>query len=508
MSDPDLVLAADFGTSSVKVALVDRAFTLIASHAQPYPVHLSEGGVAEQNPQDWWDALAQAIDGLRADAPDLRERTACMVFASQIASLVCADAQGTPLRPCITWMDKRAAPQAKRMVGGFPSIEGYYLPKFLQWLRLANGAPAQNGMEQAAKVHWLRENEPHIIDQSRWFLDTKDWLLMQATGVVSTSAESANLTWCLDSRPGREAWSPRLAKLTGLPLDRLPQIRDGSDVLGPLLPAAAQHLGLREDTQVLAGISDVTAAALGAGAVEDGELHISSATSHWLSGFFDGRRLNALKSYATITSALDYRPILIATQESAGSAVDWAARMFGGGDIAQAFDALGPVQARDPFFFPWLAGERVPYDNADLRGAFHGLALHHDPQAIRRAVLEGLVQNHIWAYQSVRKQKGVKLDGPIALVGGMAANGDYAQMLANGFDRAIRVGPSRFAGVLGAATVAAPLMGWDASVWDAARRLKDRPTQIYEPQPEQVAVMQARTKRLSRIRKHILRSYS
>ncbi len=95
-----------------------------------------------------------------------------------------------------------------------------------------------------------------------------------------------------------------------------------------------------------------------------------------------GRVLSVANSYATISSSLAYRPLLIASQENAGSALEWAVRISGGETEGEAlngaFDDMGAPQGDDPFFLPWLAGERVPVDNEALRGVFHGLALHHD----------------------------------------------------------------------------------------------------------------------------------
>jgi len=511
VTERDLVISADFGTSGVKIGIVDHSLKLISRATATYPLSLAKGGIAEQAPDDWWAALARGLSDLRHEIPNLMERTGALVMSTQLCGVICADETGHALRPCLTWLDKRAAPIGRALTGGFPEVHGYQVFKLARWLRIANGAPAKNGMDPTAKFLWIAQNEPEIYARTRWFLDVKDWLVHRATGRFTTSAESANLSWLMDTRPGREGWSQTLANVVGIPLEKMPEIVDAAEIVGTLTPQAAAELGLRADVPVLGGASDVTAAALGSGEVSDGALHISAATSAWIAGFMPSRLLSVAHSYATITSALNYRPLLIASQENAGSALEWGVRISGGrvdGEaLAHAFADMGSPEIDDPYFLPWLAGERVPVDNDALRGVFHGLALHHDDRAIRRATLEGVALNLRWSYSKVCKEKPVKTDGPIGMVGGVSANPAFAQTIADALNREVRVGGSRHAGVLGAATLAAPVMGWAETPWKAAEVLRANTNAHYVPNPARVEELDRRATHLAKIRKHILRSY-
>jgi len=503
----DLVISADFGTSGVKVGVVDGDLNVVARATADYPLNLAPGGIAEQTPDDWWGGLTRALSDLRTQVPDLRDRAAVLVFSAQICGLICADENGTALRPCMTWLDKRAGSLAQAFIGGFPQVHGYQLTKLARWLRYANGAPAKNGMDATAKILWMQRHEPEIMARTRWLIDAKDWLVHRATGVMTTSPESANLTWMMDSRRGREGWSQTLAGMLNVSLEKLAPITTADTVVETLTPQAAAELGLDPAVRVLAGTSDVTAGALGSGEVEDGALHISLATSAWIAGFFPDRRLNVPASYATVTSGLDMRPLLIASQENAGSALDWAARITGTTD-GHALDAIGSPQPDDPFFLPWLAGEKVPTDNDALRGTFFDLSLHHDADALRRAAVEGVALNLKWAMSKVSREKGLRTNGAITLIGGMAANPRVAQTLADALNRDIRVGEARHAGMLGTATLAASVMGWATSPAVAAARLRSRTTAHFTPDPARVQALEDRSVRLGKLRKHALRSYS
>ncbi len=512
METGDLILAADFGTSGVKIGVVGRDLTLVASAAEAYPLHLPGPNCAEQSPEDWWQALARGIATLAGEVPDLRARIARIAFCAQMCGLICADAQGRPLRPALVWLDKRSGALMRARVGGFPSVAGYRVDKGLRWAWLANGAPSLNGMDPTGKMLWIKEEEPQVYNRTAQFLDVKDWLLHRATGAFSTTADSANLTWLMDTRPGREGWSAALARQAGLDLDKMPPIVRGDEVVGDLTRAAADALGLRPGTPVVAGGGDVSATAIGSGAVQNGALHLCLSTSAWVAGFFDRRILSPSHAYATITSSVGYRPLLIATQESAGSALDWLAGTLGpmenGGDDLAAFYAdAGKICEDDPVFLPWLAGERVPVDEDRLRGTFVGLTLRHDRAALKRSVIEGIALNLRWAHDKVIARTGADASGPIPMVGGAAGNPALAQCIADALNRQVRIGDTRFSGVLGAAAIAMPSLGWANSVWEAAAAFRERGGPVHDPDPARVARLNARAERLDPIRRAMVRLY-
>ncbi len=513
MPEHDLIIAADFGTSGVKVGAVDGDLHLVADATETYPLNLPGPSMAEQTPEDWWSALARGIGRLQGTIPDLSERAGAIVFCAQMCGLVCADARGAAMRPALVWLDKRSAPLMQRVLGGFPKVSGYGIGALARWLPLANGAPSHNGMDPIGKMLWVKENEPEVFANANYLLDVKDWLLHRATGEFTTTSDSANLTWLMDTRRGREGWSDALTHRVGIPQEKLPKIVDGGAVVGGLTDAAAAQLGLKRDIPVLGGGGDVSATAIGSGAVGDGELHICMSTSSWVAGFFDRRVLSVANSYATITSSIGHRPLLIATQESAGAALSWLAEGFDPRQrdaeegLEDFYGEFGAPQPDDPYFVPWLAGERVPVDEEKLRGAFVGLALRHGLDAVKRSVIEGVAFNTRWAFEKVLRERGVRQSGPVPLVGGAAANPHLAQMLSDTLNRPIHVGNTRMSGVIGAAAMASPTLGWAESVWDAAAALGNSASAVFEPNDQNVALTEERYNKLNRMRRDLIRMY-
>jgi xylulokinase len=225
----------------------------------------------------------------------------------------------------------------------------------------------------------------------------------------------------------------------------------------------------------------VAAAALGSGAIEDGALHMCLGTSSWIGGFYAGRRLSARESYATITSSIDNRPLLIATQESAGACIDWFEGVSTPGNESPAHAEEVPP----PLFLPWMAGERVPVDDNKLRGAFIGLTFRHARQSLANAVVEGIGLNTRWAYQSVARQRGTMRNQPMPLVGGAADNAELCQTLADCLNVDLIVGPApRTAGMQGTGAIASAFLGWHGNAWAAACCLSRPAARVYTPDRE------------------------
>ncbi len=490
----DLVIAADFGTSGVKAGVLDKDFRLIASANCSYPLNLPARGYAEQDPQDWWAGLKDAIACMDKQTGGLRERAAGMVFCGQMCGVVCTGEDGEPVRPCLIWLDKRSADLTRSLAGGLPSIRGYGVFKLLKWLYLANGAPSLTGMDPPGKMCWIRQHEPENWQRTHKVLDAKDWLVHRATGEFVTTADCANLTWMMDTRPGRHQWSERLISTFGLERSKLPDIADGTATAGGLTAEAADELGLPSGLPVLAGCGDVCATAIGSGAIADGQLHIYMGTSSWIGGFFPDRRISVMESYATISSAVDKRPLLIASQETAGECFNWVARVAGQDTLDEIMEQAAAADTKQPaLFLPWLAGERVPADDSDLRGAFLGLSLRDDSLSVVRAVLEGVALNTRWAFQSVARQRGVDMSGALMLTGGAAMNRGVCQVLSDCLQHPLCVhSDPQWAGVKGAAAIAFAGLGWDSTAWQAASRLGSSGLKVFQPDTERATYYSGR----------------
>lgn len=498
-SKGDLVLGYDFGTSSVKAALFDRNGRIVADSQQSYPLLLPQQGWAEQRPEDWWTAMGAVTRAVLGDARAAPERVAALGLSAQMCGTVPVDRDGAPLHNCLIWLDTRSAGVARHITAGGPRIAGYGALKLLRWLYLTNGAPNLSGKDPASKIIWFRENEPEIWSRAHKLLDVKDWLLHRCCGTFVTTEDCAHLTWLMDTRKGRRAWSPALLRQAGLERSRLPEIVNATGLAGGLTPAAAAHLGLAAGTPVAGGAGDVNACAVAAGDLSPGAYHVHLGTSMWLGTHTAGRRVDPLTGIATICAAPPDAYFLVATQETAGAAAAWAARCLGfdapdGRGLTALNDAAAQAApaADAPFFFPWLYGERVPADDKFLRGGFANASLGHGREALARSVLEGVALNTRWALQYAERLGG-RVRQAVRIMGGGARSDLWCQILADVLRHPVeRTERPELGGALGAAVIAAVTAGWFENLGAAGEMTSADRRRRFEPCADDTALYQQR----------------
>jgi len=221
---------------------------------------------------------------------------------------------------------------------------------------------------------------------------------------------------------------------------------------------------------VSGGAGDLNACALASGAQGTGAQHLCVGTSLWFSAYVAGRKVDPFSGIATLCAAQRDRYLLVATQECAGSAVQWSARALGFGEGPPALLALDAAAARavpgerTPQFFPWLQGERVPVDDRHLRGGFAGASLASNRDDLAYATLAGVAFNARWALERMNRL-APPAQQEIAFMGGGAQSAVWGQVFADILQRPLRVPRApQLSGAKGAAMTAALAAGWCADI--------------------------------------------
>lgn len=481
MAAADLVLGFDVGTSAVKAALYAPGGGLVASALASAPLLLPQPGWAEQAPADWWAALQAVTGALLAAVPDAGARIAAIGFTAQMGCALPVDEEGEALANALIWLDTRSAGLARELLGG--PVAGYNPLQLAHFLWLTGGAPNLSGKDAITKIAWLSRHRSDIWPRLHRLLDVKDYLVHRCTGRFVTTPDCAHLSWLYDPRPGHKDWSPALLGKIGLDRALLPQIASATRMVGGLTEVAASALGLRPGTPVAGGAGDLSAAALGAGNWDEGSLHLYLGTSAWLAARLPRSRVDPLTSIGSLSFADGEGYLLIATQENAGSSLRWGQKLLGlaQDDFAglEAAAASAQPHRRLPFFFPWLMGERVPVDDAHIRGAFANLSLDSGRAEIAHALYEGVALNLCWAMPAFDRLSG-RPGQKLRLVGGGGRSQFWAQLFANVMDREIELteAPEQ-CGTLGAAMCAAVAAGWHPDL--AAATSMSRPAALFRP---------------------------
>jgi xylulokinase len=160
--EKDHVLAIDLGTSGPKVALVTMDGAILGSAFAETPLLLLANGGAEQNPDDWWNAIVKATRQVLEQNVPAVETIAAISCTSQYSSTVPVDRNGRHLMNAINWMDTRGAPYVRRITGGWPRIQGYSIRKLLTWIRLTGGIPTRSGKDSIAHSLYQARAAGHL----------------------------------------------------------------------------------------------------------------------------------------------------------------------------------------------------------------------------------------------------------------------------------------------------------------------------------------------------------
>lgn len=437
----------DLGTGGNKAVLVDASGHLLATAFAAYDLRQPQAGWAEQDPEDWWQAVATCTRAVVRESGVDAADVAAISFSGQMLCLVPMRADGSPTRPAISWLDHRGDEEARHLIrrlGGAKIVTA-----------LAGVLPT--GKDLVAKIAWLQRHEPEVFAATHAFGDATSYLVARSCGVLVLDHTGAAATGLLD--PRRRTWSKWLARLCRVPLAKLPALRRCAEPLAPLAAEAAQQLGLTPSTWVTSGMADIPSAAVGAGALEDGSAHIYLGTSSWL-GVSVARPLQLPRyGIASVAGPAPGLCLLIAESETAAACLDWLKRILGvDHDELERLARQAPPGAAGLLFHPWLFGERAPVPDVHVRAAFTNLALGHERAHLARAVFEGVGFNLRWTLDAVAAA-GLPC-ATVRAIGGGARSDLWLQVLADISGRRIeRVAAPQHAGAIGGALAAAVAVG-------------------------------------------------
>ena len=429
----NVVLACDLGGSSFRAALIDDHGVTQAEHAVPGPAlndHLDRSEVAAQA---WWAQLLEAAGKLAEQEPELFARVQGIAICGVTRTQVFLDGDGQELRPAMTWKDARSDSMAARLRAALPDH-----PE----------ASRINAFHPLARLAWLAENEPQHARALASVLEPKDYLNFRLTGRQTSDPVSlARLIACAESVDGRSGFDA-----SGLPSSVIPTILEPTEIVasvGANLPAPFDRLA---GIPVFCGCNDTWAAVAGLGALRPGYAYNISGTTEVLGV------LGPDPAEAEGLISVDWRGLwhLGGPSQNGADTAAWLAGLLGGnGPIGETIERLlaGPRHPQPVLFLPYLQGERVPYWDPNLRGAFIGLGRRHGPTDLAYAVLEGVACQNRLVLERAEGALGNRVD-EIRFGGGAAANPVWAQVKADICGRPIAVGAAKEPGLLGAAIIA------------------------------------------------------
>ena len=224
------LIAYDIGTTGVKTCLfaVDDTIRLVGYAGKNYPLYIMENGGAEQDGEDWWNAMCQTTREVLKTTGITAAQIEGISFCSQMQGLVLVDKEGIPVHRPMSYMDQRAKEEIKKGIAHGFQIAGANVFKLIKSL-VITGAVSGSVKDPVWKYKWVEAHEPENFQRVYRWLDVKDYLIARCTGRFAATQDSAFATLLYDTRKGHRGWSKTICKMLGVNMDHLPEITKTTD---------------------------------------------------------------------------------------------------------------------------------------------------------------------------------------------------------------------------------------------------------------------------------------
>ena len=402
------LLGYDIGSSSVKASLVEaESGKCVASAFYPKteaPILSRQAGWAEQDPSQWMAYLKQATRETLSLAGKVGKGDIRAIGISyQMHGLVCVDKDKQVLRPSIIWCDSRAVPYGEK------AFERLGADWCLQHLL---NSP---GNFTAAKLAWVKDNEPDLYDRIWKVMLPGDYVAMCLTGEACTTVSglSEGIFWDFaENRP-----SERLLDYFGFDASILPPVRPTFGTQGLLCREAAEMLGLQEGTPVSYRAGDQPNNALSLGVLQPGEIASTAGTSGVVYGVIGSVAhdpLSRVNPFAHVNhTAENPRLGVLLCINGTGILNAWMRRSVTldlGYDAMNALAAEAPIGCDGISVLPFGNGAERMLGNRDAGCSFHGVNFNRHGRAhLLRAAQEGIVFSFCYGI-GIMEQMGMQVD--------------------------------------------------------------------------------------------------
>lgn len=386
----ELILGIDVGTTSLKAAVFDHEGVQKAAAVVEYSLLTPQPNIVEAPCGIYMDSIVKCMEVIRSGgAVDTRDVTA-VGFSVQGETLCLLDEAGQPLKNAIVWMDNRAGEQAEKLRAHFGDELCYQV----------TGQVSFEACWPAAKLLWVKENEPELFARTRHFLLLEDYVIYLLTGKFVAEGSLLTSTEYWDIRT-KKYW-PEMLEFIGIDEFALPEIRESGELVGTILPEMAELLGVSPQARITTGCLDQAAGAIGVGNIYPGifsenigaALAICVPTSKLT---YDPNRQMPVHYFATPDTYMMH------TFTTGGMCLRWFRDGFCQQEIdmqkltgLDAYDLMGreadsvPPGADGLICLPHLQGSMAPDVNLNAKGVFYGATLQHGKPHFVRSIMESL----------------------------------------------------------------------------------------------------------------------
>jgi len=482
----DLILGIDIGTTSLKAALYNCEGIQQTSAVKEYSLLTPGTNMVEAPCGIYMDSIQACLSAIaETGTVNLRDITV-VGFSVQGETLCLLDENCVPLRNAIVWMDNRAGRQAEALRSHFTDETCYQV----------TGQVSFEACWPAAKLLWIKENEPELFAKTRHFLLLEDYILYLLTGKFASEGSLLTSTEYWDIRT-KEYW-PEMLDFIGIDASTLPEILESGEVVGTILPGMAEKFGISPEAKICTGCLDQAAGAIGVGNIRPGifsenigaALAICLPTEHLT---YDPNRQMPVHYFAIPNTYMMH------TFTTGGMCLRWFRDSFcheeidiqneTGLDSYLLMDKEAdrvPAGSDGMIALPHLQGSMAPDVNLNAKGVFYGATLQHTKAHFIRSIMESL------GYIICRNLEAVDAMGlevkQIRTMGGGSKSDIWNQIKADITGKSLYVTySSQDTACLGAAILAGAAAGLFESVESAVASMV-KIKKSFEPDPANHAI--------------------
>lgn len=428
--------------------VVSSSGDVVASSQAFYPTYFKVPGYAEQDP-------VEVLNGIRTMLVQLKDKHTVRVEAigisSAMHSLMAIDAKGNPLTPLILWSDLRSADIARQLKTTPLGNQIYH-----------ETGTAIHPMSPLCKLAWLRDHQPDVFMSAYKFISIKEFVLFHFCDTLLVDYSVASSAGLFDVN--KLKWSKAALDFASIDESRLSECVSPHHSSTRLTAAVAKEFGLPSDIKIVMGASDGCLAHLGSHAMGKGQLSLTIGTSGAVRVASDTYLHD--KAERLFNYRLDEHKFIAGGATNNGTVLlSWFTSNFCDNAkidlktfVQEAMKQ--PAGCEGLIFLPYVFGERAPYYNPDLRGAFVGLGQHHNRQHMMRALLEGICFEIRSIVASI--EPAIGQINHIFASGGFVRSELWLQLMANVLGKTITLSDVNDASSLGAAMMAFESLGVSA----------------------------------------------
>jgi len=459
------ILGVDNGGSVSKSAIYSSGGDLVALASESVSPVLTVAGWSERDMDSLWRANTTVMRRVVQESGIGPDQISAVTVTGHGNGLYLVDEYGRPVRNGIVSNDSRAQGIVERWTED-GTYRKHCLASTMQ--SLFGGAPL-------ALLAWMNENEPETVARTRHVFMVKDYIRYMLTGNAALEITDASCTNLLDMRT--RTMNPKIFSQMGAGrwADKVPPLIGSNSIAGRVLPSVAAEIGLNAGTPVLGGVSDISASAIGAGAVKDHQLSVVTGT--WsINEYFTPEPVVDEQLFMTSLAPMPGRYLVMEASPTSAANLEWF--------VANILKPLPGLTTKSNKELYRLCDEIVFQEGADSRqvqympmvygsnlhpgclGGWTNISNADGVVQMLRSLYEGVAFSHREHVERLRGYGEISADA--RLTGGVAKSTQWSQLLVDILGVPLQTVDVVESGILGAVVLAATALGEYGTIEEAA----------------------------------------